>query len=92
LRNEANFPGAGEAGLRAEAGDETPRDLADLRGRPSGLLVSSAGYLSALIIGSFAGYLIGAWLADRIGRRNLFLIFSIGAIAIVLSYPTKLFG
>ena len=35
-------------------------------------IVSSTGYLSALIIGSFAGYLVGAWLADRIGRRNLF--------------------
>src|ERR1700756_3791657 len=49
-------------------------------------MVSSTGYLSALIIGSFAGYLVGAWLADRIGRRNLFLIFSVGAIAIVLLY------
>jgi MFS family permease len=49
-------------------------------------IVSSTGYLSALIIGSFAGYLVGAWLADRIGRRNLFLIFSIGAIAVVLLY------
>jgi len=49
-------------------------------------IVSSTGYLSALIIGSFAGYLVGAWLADRIGRRNLFLIFSVGAIAVVLLY------
>jgi MFS family permease len=49
-------------------------------------IVSSTGYLSALIIGSFIGYLVGAWLADRIGRRNLFLIFSIGAIAVVLLY------
>jgi MFS family permease len=49
-------------------------------------IVSSTGYLSALIIGSFVGYLVGAWLADRIGRRNLFLIFSLGAIAIVLLY------
>jgi MFS family permease len=49
-------------------------------------IVSSTGYLSSLIIGSFVGYLVGAWLADRIGRRNLFLIFSIGAIAIVLLY------
>lgn len=48
--------------------------------------VGSTGYLAALIIGSFAGYLVGAWLADRIGRRNLFLIFSLGAIAIVLLY------
>ncbi len=49
-------------------------------------IVSSTGYLSALIIGSFIGYLVGAWLADRIGRRNLFLIFSLGAIAVVLLY------
>ena len=49
-------------------------------------IVSSTGYLAALIIGSFVGYLVGAWLADRIGRRNLFLIFSLGAIAVVLLY------
>ena len=49
-------------------------------------VVSSTGYLAALIIGSFIGYLVGAWLADRIGRRNLFLIFSIGAIAVILLY------
>jgi MFS family permease len=49
-------------------------------------IVSSTGYLAALIIGSFVGYLVGAWLADRIGRRNLFLTFSLGAIAVVLLY------
>jgi MFS family permease len=49
-------------------------------------IVSSTGYLSALIIGSFIGYLVGAWLADRIGRRNLFLTFSLGAIAVILIY------
>ncbi|MBV8926169.1 MAG: MFS transporter [Bradyrhizobium sp.] len=49
-------------------------------------IVGSTGYLAALIIGSFLGYLTGAWLADRIGRRNLFLIFSLGAIAVVLLY------
>src|SRR6201986_4158162 len=49
-------------------------------------VVSSTGYLSALIIGSVLGFLSGAWLADKIGRRNLFLIFSIGAIAVVLLY------
>jgi MFS family permease len=49
-------------------------------------IVSSTGYLSALIVGSFVGYLVGAWLADRTGRRNPFLIFSLGAIAVVLLY------
>ncbi len=49
-------------------------------------IVGSTGYLAALIVGSFIGYLTGAWLADRIGRRNLFLIFSLGAIAVVLLY------
>ena len=49
-------------------------------------IVGSTGYLAALIIGSFIGYLVGAWLADRIGRRKLFLIFSLGAIAVVVTY------
>jgi MFS family permease len=49
-------------------------------------IVTSTGYLATLIIGSFVGYLVGAWLADRIGRRNLFLIFSLGAIAVILLY------
>jgi MFS family permease len=49
-------------------------------------VVSSTGYLAALIIGSFVGYLVGAWLADKIGRRKLFLYMSLGAIAIIIVY------
>ncbi len=49
-------------------------------------VVNSTGYLASLIVGSFAGYLAGAWLADRIGRRNLFLVFSLGAIAVTVAY------
>jgi fucose permease len=49
-------------------------------------IVSSTGYLAALIIGSFVGYLVGAWLADRIGRRNLFLIFSVGGIGALFPF------
>ncbi|HVX76831.1 MAG TPA: MFS transporter [Bradyrhizobium sp.] len=49
-------------------------------------VVGSTGYLSALIIGSFIGYLTGAWLADKIGRRKLFLYTSLGAIAVVIAY------
>jgi len=49
-------------------------------------IVSSTGYLAALIIGSFVGYLVGAWFADKYGRRNLFLTFSLGAMVVVLAY------
>lgn len=49
-------------------------------------IVSSTGYLAALIIGSFAGYLVGAWFSDKYGRRSLFLTFSLGAMAVVLAY------
>ncbi|TXM68722.1 MFS transporter [Methylobacterium sp. WL120] len=60
-----------------------PRYLTTERGLS---IVSSTGYLSALIVGSFAGYLVGAWLADRLGRRPLFLIFSVGAILVIVAY------
>ena len=60
-----------------------PRYLTTERGLS---IVSSTGYLAALILGSFAGYLVGAWLADRIGRRPLFLVFSLGAGAVILAY------
>ncbi|CEJ13885.1 MFS transporter [Phreatobacter sp. AB_2022a] len=49
-------------------------------------VVGSTGYLAMIIIGSFVGYLVGAWLADRLGRRLLFIIFAVGAAAVVLPY------
>lgn len=49
-------------------------------------VVGSTGYLAFLILGSFAGYLAGAWISDRFGRRTLFLSFAIGAMATVLIY------
>jgi MFS family permease len=49
-------------------------------------VVGSTSYLAFLILGSFVGYIVGAWLADRIGRRNLFLVFSVGAVALTLAY------
>lgn len=49
-------------------------------------IVGATGYLAFLILGSFVGYLVGAWLSDRIGRRNLFLSFSVAAIVLVLVY------
>lgn len=49
-------------------------------------VLGSTSYLALLILGSFLGYLVGAWLADRIGRRIMFILFSISAIAITIAY------
>ncbi|HEX4599502.1 MAG TPA: MFS transporter [Burkholderiaceae bacterium] len=49
-------------------------------------VIGSTGYLALLILGSFAGYLVGAWLADRIGRRRMFIAFSAGALLLIIAY------
>ena len=49
-------------------------------------IVGSTGYLAFLVLGAFAGYLTGAWLTDRIGRRPLFLLFAAGAVVMTLVY------
>jgi MFS family permease len=49
-------------------------------------IVGSTSYLAFLITGAFTGYLTGAWLADRVGRRPLFLMFSGGALVMTLIY------
>lgn len=49
-------------------------------------IVGSTSYLAFLITGAFTGYLTGAWLSDRVGRRSLFLVFSAGALVMTLVY------
>ncbi len=49
-------------------------------------VIHSTAYLVPLVLGSFVGYLVGAWLADRIGRRMLFIVFSVGAISLTVVY------
>jgi MFS family permease len=49
-------------------------------------VVGSSAYLAVLIAGSFVGYLLGAWLSDRIGRRSLFIVSSIAAAALAVIY------
>ena len=55
-------------------------------------VLNSTGYLAVLIFGSFCGYMTGAYLADRIGRRMTFLVFAIGATLVVIGYTTAPFG
>lgn len=51
-------------------------------------VLNTGGYLAVIIAGSFTGYLVGAYLADRIGRRKLFFLFSLSAIVVVFAYTS----
>jgi MFS family permease len=49
-------------------------------------VLGSGGYLAVIIIGSFVGYIVSAWLNDRIGRRSNFILFAICSIITVIAY------
>jgi MFS family permease len=49
-------------------------------------VLSTGGYLAVIIIGSFAGYLVAAYLNDFWGRRKTFLLYSVGSLTIAFSY------
>ena len=40
-------------------------------------VLSTGGYLAVIIVGSFCGYMVGAWVTDFLGRRANVLIFSV---------------
>src|SRR5258708_19583594 len=47
---------------------------------------NTSGYLIVLIIGSFTGYIVGAILSDRIGRRASFILFAVGSFVLGMVY------
>ena len=49
-------------------------------------VLGTSGYLAVIIIGSLIGYWVSAYLSDRIGRRNNFVLFAVGSVVIVLVY------
>jgi MFS family permease len=49
-------------------------------------VLGTGGYLAVIIIGSFIGYLVGAYLSDVIGRRLNFLLFAVGSALITVVY------
>jgi MFS family permease len=49
-------------------------------------ILSSGGYLAVIIVGSFVGYLVSAYLSDLIGRRSNFIIFAICSVLVVVTY------
>jgi MFS family permease len=51
-------------------------------------VLGSGWYLAVIIVGSFVGYLVSAWITDRFGRRASFALFAICSAATVLAYMT----
>jgi MFS family permease len=49
-------------------------------------IIGSTPYLLTVIAGAFVGYLTGGWLADRFGRRFVFIASSICAAALAYAY------
>ncbi|HXD45946.1 MAG TPA: MFS transporter [Pseudolabrys sp.] len=49
-------------------------------------VLGTGGYLAVIIIGSFVGYLVSAWLNDRIGRRANFILYALCSIVTVVVY------
>ncbi len=49
-------------------------------------VLGTGGYLAVVIVGSLIGYLISAWLSDRIGRRANFILFAGCSIITVVAY------
>jgi MFS family permease len=49
-------------------------------------VLGTGGYLAIVIAGSFVGYLVSAWLSDRIGRRANFILFAACSIITVVAY------
>ncbi len=49
-------------------------------------VLGSGGYLAVIIVGSWFGYVVSAYLSDGIGRRKNFFIFAIGSLVIAIAY------
>ncbi len=49
-------------------------------------VMSTGGYLAVIIVGSWCGYMVSAYLNDIIGRRKNFFIFAIGSLVIAIAY------
>jgi MFS family permease len=47
---------------------------------------STGGFLLIQILGALAGFLLGSWLSDAIGRRMTFMLSAIGSLLMVLIY------
>jgi MFS family permease len=49
-------------------------------------VIGTTGYTMVMILGAFVGFLLGAYLADAIGRKRTFLISALGSAAMLAIY------
>ena len=49
-------------------------------------VLGTGGYLAVIIVGSWCGYIVSAYLNDAIGRRKNFFVFAIGSLLIAIAY------
>jgi MFS family permease len=49
-------------------------------------VIGTTAYTTVIIAGAFVGFLLGAWLADAIGRKGTFAASALGSAAILAAY------
>jgi MFS family permease len=49
-------------------------------------VIGTGSYLGVVIVGSYCGYLTGAYVSDRIGRKRAFIAFALASCAIASIY------
>lgn len=49
-------------------------------------VIGTAGYTTVMILGAFVGFILGAYLADSIGRKRTFMVSAIGSAVILAAY------
>lgn len=49
-------------------------------------MLSTGSYLYVVVLGSFCGYLVSAYLTDRLGRKTTLLVFAVNALLAVWLY------
>ncbi len=49
-------------------------------------VLGTGGYLAMVIVGSYVGYIVSAFLTDKLGRKKNFILFAVGSLCIALAY------
>jgi len=49
-------------------------------------VLGTMGYTIVVIVGSFIGYMVSAYLADRIGRKKTLILYAVGSFVTVVAY------